>query len=101
MAEVWGKGVPVRIVGMVLWKSREVKQKGENWQKLGKGLLMGILRAVARTRLRKSTYHFAENSTCFLLKIELMLTVLFDFEKEGALEDSAFSWIVILTHVRY
>ena len=42
MAEVWGKEVLVRIVGMVLWKSREVKQKGENWQKLGKGLLMGI-----------------------------------------------------------
>ena len=68
---------------------------------VGEGIVDGDLRAVARTRLRKSTYHFAENSTCFLLKIELMLTVLFDFEKEGALEDSAFSWIVILTHVRY
>ena len=47
MAEVSREGMLVGSLGMVLWISREVKQKGENWLKLGKGLLMGIVGAAA------------------------------------------------------
>ena len=35
-------------------------------------------------------YHFEKNSEHFALKIELLLTVLSNFEREGALEDSTF-----------
>lgn len=48
MAEVSREGVLVGSLGIVLWISREVKQKGENWLNLGKGLLIGIVGAAAR-----------------------------------------------------
>lgn len=35
-------------LGIVLWISREVKQKGKNWLNLGKGLLIGTVGAAAR-----------------------------------------------------
>ena len=37
-----------------------------------------------------SAYHFIENATYFVLKIELLLTILSNFEREAALKDSAF-----------
>ena len=37
------------------------------------------------------------NSTYFALKIEVLLTVLSNFEREGALKDSPFSWGACLT----
>ena len=33
-------------------------------------------------------HHFVKNSSYFLLKIELLLTVLFNFEIEAALKES-------------
>ena len=44
-----------------------------------------------------STYHFVVNSTYFALKIEVLLTVLSNFEREGALKNSPFSWGACLT----
>ena len=41
---------------------------------------------------------FVENSEFFVLKIELLFTMLFKFEREVALKDSAFSWVGCLTH---
>ena len=39
-----------------------------------------------------------ENSTYFVLKIELLPTVLSNFEKEAALKDSVFWCVACLTH---
>ena len=36
------------------------------------------------------SYHFAENPAYFVLKIELLLTVLSNLEREAALKDSTF-----------
>ena len=41
---------------------------------------------------------FVENSAYLVLKIELLFTMLFKFEREVALKDSAFSWVGCLTH---
>ena len=57
----------LEVVGMVVCKSRAVKIKVYN-----------------------GSYHFAKNSEHFVLKIELLLTVPSNFEREGALEDSTF-----------
>ena len=48
----------------------------------------------------RSTYHFLENSTYLVLKIELMLTVLSlsSFERKSALKDPAFWWVACLIH---
>ena len=47
----------------------------------------------------RSSYHFAENSADFLLKIELFFTMLSNFEKEAAaFNDWDFWWVVCLTH---
>ena len=50
----------------------------------------GVVVCTNRVVKLKSTYHFVENSAHFLLKIELMLIVLSNFEREVALKDSAF-----------
>ena len=44
-----------------------------------------------------STYHFAENLAYFVLRIELLLTVLSNIEREAALKDSVFWWVACLT----
>ena len=46
----------------------------------------------------RSSYHFAENSADFVLKIELFFTMLSNFEKEAAFNDWDFWWVVCLTH---
>ena len=38
----------------------------------------------------KYFYHFVENSARFVLKIELLLTMLSNFEREAALKNSVF-----------
>ena len=38
----------------------------------------------------KDTYYFIENSAYFVLEIELLLTVLSNFEREASNKDSAF-----------
>ena len=38
----------------------------------------------------QQAYHFVQNSTCFVLKIELLLNMLSNVEKEMALKDSTF-----------
>ena len=53
--------------------------------------IVGLVLCTSRVvKIKKITYHFAENSGHFLLKIELLLTVLFIFEREAALKVSAF-----------
>ena len=47
---------------------------------------------------RRNTYHFVENSAYFMLKTELLLTILSNFEREVAFKDSAFWWVACLTH---
>ena len=37
---------------------------------------------------RRSTYHFIQNAAYFVLEIELLLTVLCNFEREAALNDT-------------
>ena len=39
---------------------------------------------------RRSTYYFIQNAAYFVLEIELLLTVLCNFEREAALKASAF-----------
>ena len=46
----------------------------------------------------RSTYHFVKNSAYSVLKIELLLTMLFNFDGEVSLKDSAFWWVACLTH---
>ena len=46
----------------------------------------------------RSTYHFVENSAYFALKIESLLTMLSNFEREAALKGSAFWWVTCLIH---
>ena len=50
----------------------------------------GVVVCTNRVVKLKSTYHFVENSAHFVFKIELLLTVLSNFEKKAALEDSTF-----------
>ena len=40
--------------------------------------------------LFSNTYYFLENSGHFVLKIESLMTGLFNFEREAILKDSAF-----------
>ena len=42
------------------------------------------------SRVVKKHFHFVESSAYFVWKINLLRTVLFDFEKERTLKDSAF-----------
>ena len=37
---------------------------------------------------RRSTYYFIQNAAYFVLEIELLLTVLCNFEREAALNDT-------------
>ena len=69
--------------GMVLRPSRK-KNGDENWLKQRKRLLMGI-EQVGLQRIN----HFVKNSAHFVLKIELLPTVLSDFEMGGALGEPA------------
>ena len=45
----------------------------------------------------RTTYYFIENSAYFVFEIELLLTVLSNFEREGALKDS-FWWLTCFIH---
>ena len=45
----------------------------------------------------RNTYHFVENSASFVLTIELLLTMLSNFERKVGLKDSTFWWVVCLT----
>ena len=40
----------------------------------------------------RNTYRFVENTAYFVVKLELLLTVLPNFEREAPLKDSAFWW---------
>ena len=46
----------------------------------------------------RSPYHFVDNSAYFVLKLELLLTMLSKFEGEAVLKDSAFWWVACLIH---
>ena len=46
----------------------------------------------------RTTYYFIENSAYFVFEIELLLTVLSNFEREAALKDSAFWWETCFIH---
>ena len=45
-----------------------------------------------------SSYHFAENLARFVFKIELLVTMLSNFEREAVLKDLTFQWVAWLTH---
>ena len=46
----------------------------------------------------RTTYYFIENSAYFVFEIELLLTVLPNFEREAALKDSPFWWVTCFIH---
>ena len=50
----------------------------------------GVVCTSRVVKIRGSTYHFEENSTYVVLKIELLLTVLSNFEREVLLKDCLF-----------
>ena len=52
--------------------------------------MQGWLYAQAELWKWISAYHFVENSAYFVLTIELLLTVLSNYEREVALKDPAF-----------
>ena len=76
------KTVLVKIVGMIVRKNREVK----NCWVIEEESVSGD----CKDDLLKMTYHFVENSAYFVLTIELLLTVLSNYEREVALKDPAF-----------
>ena len=49
----------------------------------------------------RSTYHFFENSGHFVLKTDLLLAVISNFERKVALENLTFFWVKCLTQIRY
>ena len=96
--EVYRRGLLLGIVRMILWT-----RKGGigRWKLTGRERIFGgdcWLNEQAGLRKWRSTYHFAEYSTYFVLKIELLLTMLPNFEREAALKDSAFWWVACLAH---
>ena len=49
--------------------------------------IVGVVVCTSRVMKMKSTYHFVKNSEYFVLKIELLLTVLSNFERKAAIKD--------------
>ena len=94
-------GVLVGIVRMILWTN-----KGEigRWKltKVDERTFVGDYRGGFYAQLGlwkwKSAYYIIENSTYFVLEIELLLTVLSNFEREVAIKGLAFWWVACLTH---
>ena len=83
---------------MVLWTSKgRIRRWNLAEEKFWTGL-KGWLYVQAGLWKWKSTYHYVENSAHFELKIELLLTVLYNFEREVALKDSAFWQIAFLNN---
>ena len=75
--------VLVEITGEVVCTSKMVCENQGLWNGLWKS---------------RSTYHFLEISAYFVLKIELLLTLLSNFKKDAFLKNSCFWWVVCLTH---
>ena len=74
-----------------------MKKRGESWLKQRKEFMLDILRVAVQVGLWKwsSTYNSVRSSLYFVLKIKLLLNVL---ALKATLKDSAFWWVVCLTH---
>ena len=71
------------IVRMILGTSREVKQACKSWLKEIVGERMFDRDCVIGC-MYKQTDYFVENSVHFVLKIELLLTMLSNFVRDGS-----------------
>ena len=52
--------------------------------------ILEVVVCTARVVKMRNTYYFIENSAYFVLEIELLMTVLSNFEREATLKGSAF-----------
>ena len=59
--------------------------------------IIGVVVCTSRVVKMKEHLPFCRQFS-IVLKKELLLTVLSNFERESALKDSAFSWVACLTH---
>ena len=60
--------------------------------------IVGLLYAQVHLWKWRNSYHFVKSSAYFVLKIELLLTELSNFERKAALKDLAFWWVECLNH---
>ena len=59
--------------------------------------IAGVIVSTSRAVKMKESYHSVENPEYLILTIDLLLTVLSNFETEVALKDSAFLWEACIT----